>query len=260
MVLLRSSLQKEMNKGTKRTKGPGISKSLLFHGNLLWRPEDCLREIARCLCSALFTLPKASVVSRCWRPWIGEPCLTCCICSFMLCKVLFFPGSDLLKDSSTANGVSSDLQLFCISKNGLSSKPGSIRNDISKDLRMKWEHYLQSLIGFFGTKKAAWTPFGLCFIRWNHRIKLAWRCPVLGPPQVCPTGSTCLLHHWRNWGSTGRCLRELAAWKRQALTPPAVQAGWEDARGEPGERARFVTVGAPAVSLPVPPLSSPNLL
>lgn len=95
-----------------------------------------------------FTLHRASVVSHCWRPGTGEPSLTCCICSFMLWKLLVFPSSDLLGDSSTAGGVSSDIQLFCISKSSLSSKPGSIRDFQGfRPTYTKREHYIQVVEG-----------------------------------------------------------------------------------------------------------------
>lgn len=209
-----------------------------------------------------FTLSRGS---HCWRPGLGEPCLTCCVCYFMLCKLLVFRGSDLLRDNSTADGVSSDLQLFCVSKSSLSSKPGSIIDEIPKDsdafrsTHMKWDHYIQGSLGFLGTKKIARVIFGVCFVRWEHRIKLAWMCPVLGPPQACPTDSTSLLYHWRNWGGAGRVVWEIAALKRHSLHQLCRmdegcqrRACWK----------RKVCRGwfTCKVCLPLLPLSSPNLL
>lgn len=128
-----------------------------------------------------------------------------------------------------------------------------------KSTHMKWEHCIQSLCGFLGTKEATWTPFGLCFIRPEpqNQTCLEVFCPwaISGLPHRChitviPLGK--LGEHWQR--TSGDCCLE------EAGTPPAVKTGWGKARGEPAERARFVMVGTPTVCLPVLPLSSPNLL
>lgn len=60
--------------------------------------------------------------------------LLSCQVSFFDVMQAHFLGSDLLRNSSTANGASSDLEPFCIPESGLSSKHGSMRwDEISKD-------------------------------------------------------------------------------------------------------------------------------
>lgn len=206
-----------------------------------------------------FTPPRASLVSHCWRPSIGEPCLTCCVCSFMLCKLLVVPGSDLLRDSSTAEGVSSDLQLFCISKSGLSSKPGSIRDwDVQgfRSTHMKWE--LTWVLGY--QKSSLNTVWGLfCKMEPQNQTCLEVSCPwaTSGLPHrwhisVVPLGKQG--EHWQ-WSLRDCCFEEAgthssscADWvrgcQRRAWGKSEVCYGW----------------CACEVCLPLLPLSSPNLL
>lgn len=152
----------------------------------------------------------------------------------MLCSLLVFPGSDLLRDSSTADEVSRDLQLFCMLKSSLSSKPGSIIDETSKDsdalrsMHMKWDHYIQlysSLTSVFGYQKSSQnTLWGLfCKMGTQNQTCLDVSCPwaTSSLPHrwhvfVVPLEK--LRGHWQR--SLGDCCFE------EALTPPAVQTEW----------------------------------